>query len=156
MYSVMEKDRLFTWLFAERKHGCISSASLLILLVFLPAFPIMTFGTIEHNGIKEPATFLLCIEICAPFVSLGIISLLEKKTSFSRAYFYSFLAITVISILYLGYKLFKHEHYYGYFGYDLVKALVFPPVYMGCLSLFFFIVENIVNTIANKRKARKQ
>ena len=141
----MDKDKLFSWLFSERKHGCISSALVLFLLVFIPAFPIITFGTIEHDGIKEPATILLCLEICAPLVSLCLISVSGKKECLSRAYFYSFILIAILSIMYLSYKIFKHEYNYSYFGYDLVKALVFSPIYLGFVSLFFFITEQIVN-----------
>ncbi len=152
----MDGDKLIHWLAKEERPACLSY--ILWLLIFTgPMFPIFKYGSIEHEGIKEPGTFYLCVAISLPFILLCLLSESKKLTvKFSRAYLYSFIIMSILSVIYLAYKMYAYEHHYGYIGYDLVKALLFTPIYMACTAMVFFLIETLLNRVLSRRCHIKQ
>ena len=156
----MDGDGLIHWLAKEERPGCLFYFLWMFMFV-CPMIPIFVFGTSEHDGIKEPGAFYLCIAISLPFILLCILSESKKLiATFSRAYLYSFIIMSVLSVLYLAVKLYAYSHNYGYMDYKLVKALVFTPLYMACVSLTFFVIEtlikrNSVTRLSHKAKSKE-
>jgi membrane protease YdiL (CAAX protease family) len=148
-------SELFNWLSKPERPGCLAYPLWMLVLVG-PLLPIIPIGSVQHDGIKEPSTFYMVSAISLPIILLILLGTTNKQATLSRAYLYSFTLMSVLSVVYLGCKFYAHNHHYGYMGNDLIKALVSIPLYLAAVSLLFFIIENIIERAASKKRERHQ
>ncbi len=152
----MDRDNeLFRWLSKPERPGCLAYP-LWLLFIVGPLLPIIPITSIEHDGIKEPSTFYVISAMSLPVILPIMLGATNRQVTFSRAYLYSFALMSILSVVYLGCKFYAHTHYYGYMGYDLIKAVIITPLYMAAVSLLFFIIETIVNRAACRKRERHQ
>ncbi|MBR4404842.1 MAG: hypothetical protein IKW84_00060 [Bacteroidaceae bacterium] len=152
----MEKgSELLRWLSKPERPGCLAYP-LWLLVIVGPLLPIIPIAGIEHDGIKEPSTLYIVSAVCAPVILLVLLGATNKPATLSRAYLYSFVLISVLSVVYLGCKNYAHNHHYGYMGHDLIIALVLTPLYLAAVSLLFFIIETIAERSASHKREHYQ
>ncbi|MBO4561180.1 MAG: hypothetical protein J5705_04335 [Bacteroidaceae bacterium] len=150
-----KNSELIKWLAKPERPGCLTYPLGLLVMVG-PMIPIISIVSIEHDGIKEPSTIYVASALCAPMIILILLNEINKPVTFSRAYLYSFVLMSILSVVYLGYKFYAHNHYYGYIGYDLIKALVSIPLYLAAVSIFFFVIETIAERSARHKREHYQ
>ena len=150
-----KSSELLRWLSKPERPGCLAYP-LCLLVVVGPLLPIISILNIEHDGIKEPSTLYAVSAVCAPLILLILLNETNKPVTFSRAYLYSFVLMSIFSVVYLGYKFYAHNHNYGYMGYDLIKVLGSTPLYLAAVSLLFFVIETIAERSASRKREHYQ
>ena len=150
-----KNSELLRWLSKPERPGCLAYP-LWLLVIVGPLLPIIPIAGIEHDGIKEPSTFYIISAVCAPVILLILQGVTDRQATLSRAYLYSFILMSVLSVVYLGYKYYAHNHNCGYMGYDLIKAMVSTPLYLAAVSLLFLIIETIAERSASRKREHYQ